>query len=114
MRSLPWAALDSRLSPAPEKARIGWLTGHDYAHRGLHGGDAPENSLSAFSAAIARGLGIECDVQQAGDGQAGGFHDWGLDRLARGSGGGGGGSAARPGRDAPGPGSGPQPRPPAL
>src|SRR4051812_10088491 len=81
MRSLPWAALDSRLSPAPEKARIGWLTGHDYAHRGLHGGDAPENSLSAFSAAIARGLGIECDVQQAGDGQAVVFHDWELDRL---------------------------------
>jgi glycerophosphoryl diester phosphodiesterase len=75
------AALDSWLWPAPERARIGWLTGRDYAHRGLHGGDAPENSFSAFSAAIARGFGIECDVQQASDGQAMVFHDWKLDRL---------------------------------
>jgi len=75
------AALDSWLSPAPDAARIGWLTSCDYAHRGLHGGNAPENSLSAFSAAIALGLGIECDVQQTGDGQAVVFHDWELDRL---------------------------------
>jgi glycerophosphoryl diester phosphodiesterase len=78
---LPSGTLDGRLSPAPDAARIGWLTGQDYAHRGLHGGDAPENSLSAFSAAIARGLGIECDVQQTSDGQAVVFHDWELDRL---------------------------------
>lgn len=75
------AALDSWASPAPDAARIGWLKGHDYAHRGLHGGDVPENSLSAFSAAISRGMGIECDVQQTGDGRAVVFHDWELDRL---------------------------------
>jgi glycerophosphoryl diester phosphodiesterase len=78
---LLWRALDSWLSPAPDRARIGWLKGRDYAHRGLHGGDVPENSLSAFSAAISRGLGIECDVQQTGDGRAVVFHDWELDRL---------------------------------
>ena len=40
-----------------------------------------ENSPSAFAAAIARGLGIECDVQRSRDGQAMVFHDWELDRL---------------------------------
>jgi glycerophosphoryl diester phosphodiesterase len=61
--------------------RSGWLRGQAYAHRGLHGGDAPENSLSAFSAAIAAGMGIECDVQQTADGRAVVFHDWELERL---------------------------------
>jgi glycerophosphoryl diester phosphodiesterase len=61
--------------------RSGWLRGQAYAHRGLHGGDAPENSLSAFSAAIAAGIGIECDVQQTADGRAVVFHDWELERL---------------------------------
>jgi glycerophosphoryl diester phosphodiesterase len=78
---LPWGALDSWLSPAPAAARIGWLKGRDYAHRGLHGAGVPENSLSAFSAAITRGMGIECDVQQTSDGRAVVFHDWDLDRL---------------------------------
>jgi glycerophosphoryl diester phosphodiesterase len=78
---LPLGLVERWLSPAPDPARIGWLSGQDYAHRGLHGGDTPENSLSAFSAAIARGLGIECDVQQTSDGQAVVFHDWELDRL---------------------------------
>jgi glycerophosphoryl diester phosphodiesterase len=75
------AALDAWASPVPAAARVGWLKGHDYAHRGLHGGDVPENSLPAFSAAIARGMGLECDVQQTGDGHAVVFHDWELDRL---------------------------------
>jgi glycerophosphoryl diester phosphodiesterase len=30
---------------------------------------------------MARGLGIECDVQRTGDGRAAVFHDWELDRL---------------------------------
>jgi len=80
---LPWRALDALFAPAPNEARIAWLKGRDYAHRGLHDDGAPENSLSAFSAAITRGLGIECDVQQSGDGQAIVFHDWELDRLTR-------------------------------
>jgi len=77
---LPLGLIDRWLSPAPNPARIGWLRGRDYAHRGLHGGEVPENSLSAFSAAISRGLGIECDVQQTRDGRAVVFHDWELDR----------------------------------
>ena len=83
---MPWRALDSLLAPAPDPARIAWLKGQDFAHRGLHGGDIPENSLSAFSGAIARGMGIECDVQQSGDGRAVVFHDWELDRLTAESG----------------------------
>lgn len=77
----PFAPIDRRLAPAPDPARTGWLAQHTYAHRGLHGGGRVENSPSAFAAAIARGLGIECDVQRSRDGQAMVFHDWDLDRL---------------------------------
>lgn len=53
------------------------------AHRGYH--DAahrrPENSLSAFRAAIEAGYGIELDVQLTSDGQAMVFHDEKLDRM---------------------------------
>src|SRR5690349_4035373 len=85
-RSLPWRLLDSLLAPAPRAERVGWLKGVEYAHRGLHGGAIVENSPRAFEAAIARGMGIECDVQQTADGQAAVFHDWELDRLTAASG----------------------------
>ncbi|MEM1307455.1 MAG: glycerophosphodiester phosphodiesterase family protein [Pseudomonadota bacterium] len=53
------------------------------AHRGLH--DAAhgclENSRSAFLAAIAAGVGIECDVQSARDGTPMVFHDATLERM---------------------------------
>ena len=81
MRSLPLRLLDAWLSPAPDPARTARLGQYDYAHRGLHGPGTPENSLSAFANAIGRGMGIECDVQASGDGQAMVFHDWELDRL---------------------------------
>lgn len=81
MRSLPSNPLDRWLAPAPAGDRAGWLRGVTFAHRGLHGPGVPENSLAAFRAAIARGLGIECDVQRTGDGQAMVFHDWTLERL---------------------------------
>lgn len=77
MRSSP----DRRLAPAPDPARVAWLREWTYAHRGLHGEGRVENSPSAFRAAIAAGLGIECDVQQTADGEAVVFHDWDLDRL---------------------------------
>lgn len=77
----PLALIDRWLAPAPNPARVGWLRGTLFAHRGLHGAGAPENSPSAFAAAIARGIGIECDVQKSNDGQAVVFHDWELDRL---------------------------------
>ena len=77
----PLALIDRWLAPAPAPARVGWLRGTLFAHRGLHGPGVPENSLSAYAAAIARGIGIECDVQKSGDGQPIVFHDWELDRL---------------------------------
>src|SRR5438270_7866828 len=52
-----------------------------FAHRGLHGAGVPENSLAAFSAAIAFGAGIECDVRLSGSGSAVVFHDHDLRRM---------------------------------
>lgn len=53
------------------------------AHRGYHDRALrrPENSLSAFRAAIVAGYGIELDVQLTADGQAMVFHDDQLDRM---------------------------------
>jgi glycerophosphoryl diester phosphodiesterase len=73
--------LDAWLAPPPLARRVAWLGKHAYAHRGLHSSGVPENSPAAFAAAMERGLGIECDVQRSGDGQAMVFHDWELDRL---------------------------------
>lgn len=70
MRSLP--------SGRPDAA---WLTARPYAHRGLHGRGVPENSRAAFSAAIAKGDGIELDVRASRRGVAFVFHDEILDRL---------------------------------
>jgi glycerophosphoryl diester phosphodiesterase len=58
------------------------------AHRGYHdaGLRRPENSLSAFAAAVAAGYGIELDVQRSADGQAMVFHDDTLDRMAQSTG----------------------------
>lgn len=58
-----------------------WLTQWEYAHRGLHGNNVPENSLAAAEAAIAAGMGIECDIQRSFDDLPMVFHDWELDRL---------------------------------
>lgn len=66
----------------PHRSRGDWLTRWAFAHRGLHGDSAPENSRAAFAAAIERGLGIECDIQLSADGQPMVFHDWDLDRLS--------------------------------
>jgi glycerophosphoryl diester phosphodiesterase len=52
-----------------------------FAHRGLHGSGAPENSLAAFRAAVAFGAGIECDVRLSADGQVMVVHDHDLQRL---------------------------------
>lgn len=50
------------------------------AHRGLHGIDAPENSLAAFGKAIEAGFPIEIDVRPIDDGTVVVFHD---DKLTR-------------------------------
>lgn len=52
-----------------------------FAHRGLHNGVLPENSLPAFAAAVQAGYGIELDVRLTRDGQAVVFHDATLLRL---------------------------------
>ena len=67
--------------PLPPPARIAFLTAQPFAHRGLHGSGIVENSRAAFRAAIARGHGIEFDVQAAIAGEAMVFHDAELDRL---------------------------------
>lgn len=53
------------------------------AHRALHDvrDGRPENSRAAIRAALARGYGIEVDLQLSRDGQAMVFHDHKLDRL---------------------------------
>ena len=89
-----FAPIDRWLAPPPSPAKVGWIAGTTFAHRGLHGADAAENSPGAFVAAIARGLGIECDIQRSADGQAMVFHDWELDRLTGESGAVAGRSAA--------------------
>lgn len=47
----------------------------DYAHRGLWGPTAPENTLPAFEAAVQAGYGIELDVQLTKDHEVAVFHD---------------------------------------
>lgn len=75
------APIDDWFAPPPEPGKVDWIGRHAYAHRGLHGPAVPENSLSAFTGAIERGLGIECDIQRSRDGRAMVIHDWELDRL---------------------------------
>ncbi len=53
----------------------------DYAHRGLHGGGVPENSLEAFELACQAGYGIELDIQLSKDGEVMVFHDGTLNRM---------------------------------
>lgn len=52
-----------------------------YAHRGLHGDGVPENSSSAFAAAIRCGYGIEIDVRLTADKVPVVFHDAALSRV---------------------------------
>lgn len=52
------------------------------AHRGLHDGQGRiENTAPAFSAAIERGFGIECDIRPAANGLPVVFHDASTERL---------------------------------
>lgn len=81
MRLSPFARPDRWLAPVPDPAKVQWLGEWTFAHRGLHAAGVPENSPAAFGAAIARTMGIECDVQRSRDGVAMVFHDAELDRL---------------------------------
>ena len=53
----------------------------DYAHRGLHGDFAVENTMQAFYAAEREGYGIELDVRLSSDNKVVVFHDDTLQRL---------------------------------
>lgn len=78
---MPFTLLDRWRAPALDPQTAGWLRSFTYAHRGLHGEGLAENSRGAFAAAIAAGLGIECDVRCTIDERAVMFHDATLDRL---------------------------------
>lgn len=53
----------------------------NYAHRGLHNADIPENSLAAFKNAVEHSYGIELDVQLSKDANVMVFHDYTLNRM---------------------------------
>ena len=74
---LAWGVLHGRRDgPGWEK-----LTGFRYAHRGLHGPGAPENSLAAFRRAAEAGYGAELDVHLTRDGRLAVLHDGDLQRM---------------------------------
>ena len=57
------------------------LRGWRYAHRGLHGDGAPENSMEAFQLALEQGFGIELDIHLLKDGNLAVIHDSLLQRT---------------------------------
>lgn len=57
------------------------LRGWSYAHRGLHGAEAPENSLEAFRRAKDSGFGSELDIHLLADGNLAVIHDYKLERT---------------------------------
>ncbi len=54
----------------------------NYAHRGLHDSQRPENSMAAFRAAKEKGYGIELDIHLMKDGNLAVIHDSSLKRVA--------------------------------
>ena len=63
----------------PDLAKFrGW----NYAHRGLHDENLPENSMAAFRAALEAGCGIELDIHLMKDGNLAVIHDASLQRTA--------------------------------
>ena len=57
------------------------LQGWGYAHRGLHGSGAAENSMTAFRLALENGYGMEFDLHLLKDGNLGVMHDSLLNRT---------------------------------
>lgn len=62
--------------------KIAAYRGVNFAHRGLHGDGAAENSLTAFRRAMELGFGSELDVRLSKDGELVVFHDNTLTRVA--------------------------------
>ena len=69
------------VKPGVRKCSMEKYTRVRFAHRGLHDGGRPENSLSAFRAAKEAGYGIELDVRLSKDGELVVFHDPTLNRV---------------------------------
>lgn len=69
------------ISPATPRPEAKFFCGKMYAHRGLQGKGAPENSIAAFRRARAEGFGVELDVRLSADGKAVVFHDSDLLRM---------------------------------
>ena len=70
------------ISPAARKhPELDKLRGGFIAHRGLHSGSIPENSLAAFRAAAEKGYIIENDIHLTADGEVVVFHDDTLKRM---------------------------------
>lgn len=67
------------------KSRMDAYHGMMFAHRGCHNADrgVPENSMSAFRKALAKGYGIELDLHLTADGELVVFHDDSLKRMCR-------------------------------
>ncbi len=63
-------------------SQIHELSSWSYAHRGLHNDQRPENSMSAFQAALDAGYGIELDLHLLKDGNLAVMHDSSLKRTA--------------------------------
>ena len=55
------------IMPNPNRRKHEDLDGYLYAHRGLWNDERPENSLSAYQAAVSHGYGIELDVRMTKD-----------------------------------------------
>lgn len=69
------------IAPAHDSEDLPSCLLSDYAHRGLHNANIPENSMPAFSAACDSGYGIELDIQLSSDGRVVVFHDETLLRM---------------------------------
>lgn len=57
------------------------LKKYKYAHRGLFGGNVPENSMEAFRLAFDHGYGVELDLHLLKDGSIGIMHDSSMKRM---------------------------------
>lgn len=69
-------------SPSAKKHKAIEVIQNKYiAHRGLHDKTRPENSISAFEAAVKKGYPIEIDVHLTKDGKVVVFHDGTLKRM---------------------------------
>jgi glycerophosphoryl diester phosphodiesterase len=69
------------IKPRKRRAAVEEFKECRFAHRGLHGEGAAENSLTAFRLAVEAGYGIELDVRLSSDGELVVFHDDTLTRV---------------------------------